>query len=239
MSKITVFNKTNLNVSKLCDGNRYLSGLHVTNDYTEVTDGHLAVRVEALKQESEDMPLCPGGQGLSPIKEDFNVNISKDNAAKVLKNLLKSHVACIDRKAWIHSNSEEMVGFSMTDLESWNPIIFRKEETKFPNIDSAAPKENTQGFEIVLDANILSKLASFYASNCKKTIKIIFHKDDNGDLDPARIIMVQGETEDEQKVSSLLMPMEKRHRDPISNKFFGRKEKEVTDLKPEEEGATS
>lgn len=232
MSKITVFNKTNLNVSKLCDISRQYLGLHVTNNYTEATDGHIAVRVEALKQDPEDMPGCPGEFNQAPIEEDFNVIINKDNAAKLLKSLPKSSLPIIDRKTWVYSNDKEMIGFSMTDLESWNPLILRKEEATFPDIDAVLPKEDKQGFEITLDANILSKLANFYASNCKNSIKLIFHKDDSGDLNPDGIIMFQGVTEDEQRVSSLLMPM--KSADHLDGKFFGRKEKELPDPKPEE-----
>ena len=59
MSKITVFNKASLDIAKLCKTNgRYYQGLHITNDYTETTDGHIAIRVEAVKQESDDMPGC-------------------------------------------------------------------------------------------------------------------------------------------------------------------------------------
>lgn len=232
MSKITVFNKTNLNVSKLCDISRQYLGLHVTNNYTEATDGHIAVRVEALKQGPEDMPGCPGKFDQSPIEEDFNVMISRDNAAKLLKSLPKSPaLPIIDGKTWVYSNDKEMIGFSMTDLESWNPLIVRKEDAKFPDIDACLPKEDKQGFEITLDANILSKLANFYASNCKNSIKLIFHKDENGGMDPSGIIMFQGETEDQQAVSSLLMPM--KSADHLDGKFFGRKEKDP-DPKPEE-----
>ena len=231
MSKITVFNKTNLNVSKLCDTSRHYLGLHVTNNYTEATDGHIAVRVEAMKQDPSDMPGCPGEINQSPIEEDFSVIISKDNAVKLLKSLPKSRLPAIDQKTWVYSNDKEMIGFSMTDLESWTPLILRKEEAKFPDIDACLPKENKQGFEITLDANILSKLANFYASNCKNSIKLIFHKQENGDPDPQGIIMFQGETEDDQTVSSLLMPMSNHSGDHLDGKFFGRKEKDP-DPKP-------
>lgn len=96
--QINAYNKNNFILAKL-DTDRYHDSIHVTPDFTEITNGHYLVRCNSLKLDSENYPI-PG------IREHFRPDqvttlekngdgktaylISKDQALELQKNIRKN-----------------------------------------------------------------------------------------------------------------------------------------------------
>lgn len=83
-----MLNANNLRIAQIAtdDGSRFaLHAIRVTPDYTEVTDGHQAVRVTTPQGvKTEDFPSI---DGLKPVNEFPSFLLDKDHALGLLEML--------------------------------------------------------------------------------------------------------------------------------------------------------
>ena len=84
-----IFNRKNFLVAAMAPGDkeRGNSGVHVTHKFTEVTNGHYAVRV-AVPPNGEGKLEIPKSRGHGPLRRKrINITISKSAAEAVLKGI--------------------------------------------------------------------------------------------------------------------------------------------------------
>ena len=85
-----IFNKTNFRIHSLAEkaSGDYSTGIRVTPDFTEVTNGHYLVRVDApfkgkRKEALRDLPICGD---FKPVEKECRFVISADSAKEIERN---------------------------------------------------------------------------------------------------------------------------------------------------------
>jgi len=135
-----IFNKTNFRIHSLAEkeARYYLNGIHVTPDYTEVTNGHYLIRVDApyKGKRKEALKDCPIVNEQSPIEKECEFVIPADTAKEIEKNIPKERSLTQLNNAWVVEDKEETATFVTTDLETTKPVTFRKVDEKFPRTDA-------------------------------------------------------------------------------------------------------
>ena len=153
-------NKHNLQIADLCDKreSRYtVDAIHVTDQYSEVTNGHYLVRVSTSK-------LCtdadfPAVNGFVPANgEATDTLLSREVAQEVCKAIPSKSTIAVLKHAAIATH-EKQVSIAVTDLET--PKVFHLEalDGHYPNIDSVIPKEGFAKLTFGVDARYLMMLA--------------------------------------------------------------------------------
>lgn len=204
-----MYNKTNFRIASLAPGDQryYLNGIHITEDFTEVTNGHYLMRVDSVKKgEHDDLPER---EGLKPDKSEINCTIG----AKVSKEIEKAipiyrKVSSLPilQHSWIVQNGVEngQVKFMTTDLEQDKVITADKIDGKFPSSDKvlADAKKEKVVAEISFNAEYMMKLCEQFKKAEIKKVRLTIHGE-------TKAMELKGENIDEQqKIKALLMPMQ-------------------------------
>jgi|26BtaG_2_1085354.scaffolds.fasta_scaffold07712_3 hypothetical protein len=133
-----ILNKEDLLIYTLAEKNdRYAtSNVHITEKFTEVTNGHYAIRVfVSPKDDTKDLPVTKEHR---PYKRKrFDAIIPREAIEKVFRSIPGNGTSPpILRNTWIGSKTDdERVEFLTTDLEVFNSISAKKSETRYPNLD--------------------------------------------------------------------------------------------------------
>jgi len=137
-----IYNKHNFSIHSLCDKDRDYLGVHVTPEFTEVTNGHYLFRVSTPEIDMDDVPEAPNHPRISPemISKEDNICdfvIHKDSG-KAIENMIPNRHSYLPvlSNTWLGANTnKEQVEFISTDLEIANSKIIRKAEGKYCNTD--------------------------------------------------------------------------------------------------------
>jgi hypothetical protein len=199
---IGVFNKFNFDLASLAAGEqRYcLNGIHVTNDFTEVTNGHYLMRISTPQINPDELPYGPNQE--KPYTGPINAIVSADAAKQIQKNIPKNGNLPILNNAFPGPNTKEdgsSIEFVTTDLETWNPVSVRPVGAKYPNCDAVWPKKQpnlVMGF----NPDYMMKLCQQFKKNKVKVVKLSIYGIHEA-------MMFEGKNEDtEQDIKALLMP---------------------------------
>lgn len=200
-----IYNKNNFIIASLCPGDYgryYLDGVHVTPKYTEVTNGHYLMRVQAPVQAKEDLPEI---ENHKIIKEDVKPFTFPAKASMQVANSIPTNQRTLKQleHTWITENSnEEEVEFITTDLEVKTPIKANKLEGKWAN--TQAVFDNGDEKEVILstgfNVDYMLKICQLLKKMKLKGVKLEMY----GEKEAMRLT---GKTASEQEVKILLMPM--------------------------------
>lgn len=202
-----MYNKTNFRIASLAPGDQryYLNGIHITEDFTEVTNGHYLMRVDSVKKSEHDE--LPEREGLKPVKDEINCTIG----AKVSKEIEKAipiyrkvSTLPILRHSWIVQNGAEssQVKFMTTDLTEDRVITADKIEGRYPSSDKvlADAKKEKVVAEISFNSEYMMKLCEQFKKAEIKKITLTIRGE-------TKAMELKGENVDEQqKIVALLMP---------------------------------
>lgn len=148
-------NEKNLLVTKAAitkEARPYANVMRITNEYTEATNGHIAVRVS--------LPFQVAVEELPEKLANETGNI--ENAVITTTGLDKIKVPkkSLPVLQQIYIKNGDGVKFSTFDLETMQTIEAKKAEITFPNIDKILPskQKETPVFKIAFDARLLKQL---------------------------------------------------------------------------------
>jgi len=210
---VKLYNRHNFNIASLLPkgyGYNVQGNLHITDKYTEASNGHFLIRISTQDILREDLPT---NNGLEPNSSKIDVLIDKDSAKKIQQNIPKNtrtfhHL----NSTWIGKNTDnEKAEFIIIDITDWTPVIVRKQEGKFFNTDAIIDdlkKEKSiieLGFNAEYMKGLCEQIIKLKPKACAKGVKLsIYGKD--------KAIKMEAETNDtetgaEQKILILLMPM--------------------------------
>lgn len=194
MSKKLLLNQANLDTVQFVkrgEGETSLGGVHITEEYTESTNGKYAVRVPLPDVDSEEFVETPG-EGM-----DGDIILSVD----VLKNtkIPKSHISILQHACL--SKNDSFYYLSTTDLGTMSTAKTEPIEGQFPVIDKVTPKRKP-GYSITFNAKLLKEVCSYVAKHggVYEKMKFSFYG-------PTRAAKIDFETDQGQKGFFLLMPM--------------------------------
>ena len=153
-----LLNKHNLSIAALAskDESRYtLQAIHVNQDRTAVTDGHIAVMVTLPKDEG--FPCVPGFTATNGSAEPFIMDAA--SALAVCKSIPRRTHIPILKHACVGTNSDGKLSVLVNDLET--PQVFQPRviEGNYPNIELVIPDSSKTTLTIGVDAQLLMKLA--------------------------------------------------------------------------------
>jgi len=205
-SRVGVLNKHSLDLFLLVDKNKamkrdVLNGIHVTGEFTEVTNGHYAMRISNNHMHHDDYPNGPNGEKISDKKE-VDIVVPVEVAKKLQKNLPKMKSLPMMENAVFGENTKEdnsNVEIITYDLEAWNPVNFKPIEDKFPDMDAVIPKKQAE-IEIGFNPDYMIKLCQQFKKNGVDTVKLSIHS-------PTEVMVLDGwNSRTDQEIKALLMP---------------------------------
>lgn len=195
-----MFNKTNFRISALLPKDGFLTHLHLTDQFTEVTNGHYLIRVDAIKSFNyEDLPKV---DDIEPTVGPVECLVTADTAKAIEKAIPKMRTLPMLEHAWIGGNgNKDTTTFITTDLETETPITsINPQDVRYPKTDEIWPKGDPE-FEIAFNPDYMSKLCQQYVKAGITKITLAIH----GDKQAMKLTGTN--TEKEQEVKALLMPM--------------------------------
>lgn len=148
-------NEKNLLVTKAAitkEARQYANVMKITNEYTEATNGHIAVRVSLPFQIAvEELP-----EKLANETGNFESAVINTTGLDKIKVPKKS----LPVLQQIYVKNGDGVKFSTFDLETMQTVEAKKAEITFPDIDKVFPSEQkeTPVFQIAFDARLLKQL---------------------------------------------------------------------------------
>jgi len=156
-------NKKNLLVTKFTEkgGRPALSGVHFTPDYTEATNGHMAVRISYPEQiKPEDLPeeihTAPAGE----IKP-FLVSAEALGDVKFYKSGKNAPLPWMEQ-VYVDVNQTNANGracFYATNMESKSAQEIAKMEDQYPDTDKVWPGSKAPILQICVDPDYMKELA--------------------------------------------------------------------------------
>lgn len=196
-----IYNKYNFSIRVLAGGGNpfYGDSLHITKEYTEVTNGHYLVRVYIpVDNNVDELPDCG-----YDVAEDFNGRVISTKLAKDVEDSIpKSCHIPILKNAWITKNTtDKKIEFCTNDLEVVKPIISNVEESKYANTEAVIPKE-TPEIDIGFDPDYMIKILQQFKKMGIDVVNLEIFGDD-------RAMKLNGETYEKQKIVAVLMPKKK------------------------------
>ena len=203
--KVKVFNRGNFSIAALAGkeeswGDSPQSKLHITPEFTEVTNGHYLLQVSRPEVEKEEIPN--GRDGESPIDEPVTMLMSRDRALQIEKAIPKNGNHPILNNAWPVNQTDNSVSFLTTDLQKEDVIKAEKEDGRYPATDIIWPKDNPV-IEIGFNPDYMIKLCQQFKKNSsarEPRVKLTIYGDKTA------MKLEAAETETEQEVKALLMP---------------------------------
>jgi len=191
------FNKNNFSIASLVGREKKYEEIHITDGYTEVTNGHFLMRVYSAETEKGDLPESPVGS--KPNEDPIDTTISCLSAKKICDAIPKTHMPILNA-AWQGSNSnEEFIEFLTTDLDSWTPVAARRSAKSFPDTDKVFSKGTPQT-KIAFNVDYMKRLCEQLTRMGIRTAKLnIYGKEEAMEM--------KAQTDDGQDVTILLMPV--------------------------------
>jgi hypothetical protein len=166
MSLALVVNKANLSIRTLVEKvpeSRYsLRTVHFTPTCTEVTDGHMAVRVSYPKEEIHNLPVIDGVLP-TPLdamgkKDSFSITTAD---AKLIEFAIPKHkTLSILNQAQVDIGDNGHARFGTTELDKTEdgtliaPVFSATKDFIFPDIDKVLPKKAPK-IELGVNAELL------------------------------------------------------------------------------------
>jgi hypothetical protein len=185
------------------DETRYnLNRIHVTEKYTEATDGKCLVRVEKATMPADEYPVqgIPGHE----FAGDIDIQIPIDS----LKNLkpAKSKLPILEY-ACVSTNDKESY-VTTTDLQSVNSVTIpgSVQDDKYADTDQVIPKFEPDAIKFGIDAKLLTRIVDFATKYGSKTFVGMLWTIPK-DYDGQGPIQIEFKTDgSEQNVKAIIMP---------------------------------
>lgn len=199
--QVGVLNKFSLDLVMLVGRDHQISGIHVTSDFTEVTNGHYALRITNVKIHADDYPAGPDGGAV--YTEPIDIVIPENVAKRIQKNLpIGMTTIPILQSAVPGKNTKKdgtNVEFITYDLEIWSPLNFKPVDMRYPNLDRVLPTEHPEMI-IGFDPDYMIKLCQQFKKNGVTTVKFSLYGAD-------KVMQLEGKNMDtSQELTALLMP---------------------------------
>lgn len=201
-----MFNKTNFRIASLLKTGQWKQRphdyLHVTDGFTEVTNGHYLMRVDSVKLfKKEGLPIIAN---IKPKKGKTECLVSKETAQLIEKTIPKSKDLPILEHAWIGANNDkEKTTFVITDMVTETPIVSRNADFQYPATTKLfqKQKEKEPKIEIALDPDYMARLCQQFVKAGITYIKLAIYNE----TETMRLIGTNTETQ--QEIKALLMPV--------------------------------
>ena len=179
-----------------------LNRIHVTEEYTEATDGHCLMRVKKDEMDPTDYPLAgiPGHE----FKDDIDIQIPIDSI-KNLKNPAESRLPIL-KFACVSTNDKE-VYVSTTNLQTVNSVTIPEtiQEGKYPDTNQVIPKFKSDAIKFGLDARLIGKVFDYANKHGnKRFVGMTFTIPK--DYDGVSAIQIEFKTWSGQEVLAIVMP---------------------------------
>ena len=200
--KATVLNRNNLALHKLCEKDRYyLNGIHVTDDYTEVTNGHYLVRVSTIRQDIDDMPNDLNGNG--PTIKQVETIIKAEDAKDIEGTLPKVGYPAVDQKAWFINQDDEKLNIGAFE-KSWTIAPL---DGRFPRVDNIWPAKQGKEAQSIIRFNLeyMERLCAFMkkalkSKHCNPNVKLTIYNENTA------MELTAEDSDTGQTIEALLMP---------------------------------
>ena len=118
-----IYNKNNFRIISLIKKPhyRYAHKLHVTKDFTEVTDGHFLMRVASKEIKIEELP---GSENAStPLNKNKTCLLSVKMALRILKLIPRNKKVPAIQHSWFgKKTTTKCTELIATDLETWHSL---------------------------------------------------------------------------------------------------------------------
>ena len=199
----TVYNKHNFEIAKLCTKeSRYhvCDVVHLTESFTEVTNGHYLVRVESAKENPEDLPSRSPDD--KPIAADkIEVLIPMDTATAIEKALPRNPSISVLKNAWLTGRSNEKATDIMTtDLESDRHFTIPKNGNRYASTEKIWPEEKNKVISIGFNPDYMKRLCDIFTKQKLGVVTLSLYGKD-------AVMLLEGKNTDTgQKTTMLLMP---------------------------------
>lgn len=201
-----IYTKANLEVVRAASTDvtrSALNGIYLEKDGSTVaTNGNSLYIVGPSKINDDDFPQIDGNK---PSSDPNGETIPNETIKALLKALPKrSTLPILTTTQLVGENGKK--AFVVTDLENAQTINFRPGDGPYPKWKSCLPDEKSRPvFEISLGAKVLAELAAFVKATTsnKLTYKIDFKFYGPN----VAATFEAGTTEQDQKISGLIMPM--------------------------------
>jgi hypothetical protein len=195
------FNKRNFSILRLVANGYYISGIRLTEKFTEVTNGHYLVRVSTPK--GIDVKELPRDKIHRPYtNKRIQIFLPLEAAKKIAAGIPNSSSVPLLNGTWLGSNtSKELAEFLTTDLSTWNASTFTLEDHKFPDTDKLLRKKRRAKLKVGFNTRYLRDIFDTLLKMGFESTLLEFR----GDKEPVRILASKiGEDQD---VVALLMPI--------------------------------
>lgn len=206
-------NTANLMVGKAAstDLTRYnLNSIHVTDSYTEATNGHILARVSLPFQfPIDDIPEVIKTEDAEYI-EPFIMPAKAAMLIKTFKAKKHGGYPCLNDALYIDVEKTNMNGtvkFMTTDLDSTLTPELSKIKEEYPPCDRVIPKVNPvndKAFHAVFDISYLETLLAIAKSTGAEEVCI-----DSGNTYVSEAVLLTAEYAD-QKFTGVIMPINRR-----------------------------
>jgi hypothetical protein len=195
------FNKRNFSILRLVANGYYISGIRLTEKFTEVTNGYYLVRVSTPK--GIDLKDLPRDKIHKPYsRKRIDIVVPFDAAKKIAASIPNSAAVPILNGTWLGSNtSKELIEFLTTDLSTWNASTFKLEDAKYPRTDKLLQKKRRAKLKIGFSTRYLRDVFDTLLKMGFESSLLEFR----GDKEPVRILA--SKVGEDQDVVALVMPM--------------------------------
>ena len=203
LKTVSIYNKHNFGIAKLCSKeDRYdvYNTIHLTKDFTEVTNGHYLVRIESIKENPEDLPSRSPDD--KPIATDkIEVLIPMDTATAIEKALPRNPSISVLKNAWLTGRSNEKATDIMTtDLESDRHFTIPKNGNRYATTEKIWPEDKNKVISIGFNPDYMKKLCDIFTKQKLGVIKLSLYGTD------AAMLLEGNNIDTGQKTKMLLMP---------------------------------
>lgn len=208
---IMLFNRHNFSIASLCPKaeDRYIAnGIHLTKDYTEVTNGHYLIRVNVpfkgeSKEKIEHYPSLEGKEIKTDFPLDQSVIVDFETAKDIEKAIPKHKTLDILNHAIISTDSNDKeTEFITYDLVRQKSIKSVNSGGRYPNTEAVLKPSEESNKTLIIGVNpeYLMKLGQQFKKMGCKNMKLEFQDKDHA-------IRISAITDEQQDVIALLMPM--------------------------------
>jgi hypothetical protein len=132
-----------------------LNTIHVTNDYTEATDGHFACRVAKDNMDPDEFPV------IENTGSDFEGKIDVCIPTEVLKGLKAPKKVSLPIFTYAKlTTGEKQHYLTSTDLTSTSITPIQKNDMEYPKVDQVLPNISN-GIQIGLNVDLLGTIVGY------------------------------------------------------------------------------
>lgn len=182
-----------------------LNGVFITPKKTIATDSFVLLVVDSVKADPQDYPKIPNKPD---IKTDFKPFILPTEKAgdvvKLFSGKSNPSLSIIDN-AVVMMRDKQMVEIGRTDLESYNSVVSKIIEGRFPDTNDILV-ERGRYVEVAVNPTFLKKIAGFFSNFTEEMKSIKIRVPINGE---SPIIFTSERKATGQKAKALLMPVRK------------------------------